>query len=372
MPYNAEKARPKNYQKQVDKLKEYGITLLTTLKEFKNANKTKLKFKCSDENHPIIDNLTGNLISTKIRGGYHPCTNCQQDSMKDKSLASRLEKKLTELEHKFDGYDKKTRLVKFVCKCGNENEVHGSNIMRDGWMSCLGCHNQRRDTTKKYEDVKKYFEEQGCVLLSKSYQRNTDHLDYICGCKDKTVGKTTWKDFSHGKRCQKCKLDKFMKTCMEKYGVSNVIQNKTIFARWTKSSLRGKKFIFPSGKEVKVLGYEPSCIKELLTHYNEEDIITDPELIPIISYKKQYINKSGKLAERNSVYFPDIQLPDRLVEVKSTYTLQIDIDNIIRKIEACNRDGHNLELWIFKSEKELMYRIHFYADKSRPNLWFEY
>jgi len=111
-----------------------------------------------------------------------------------------------------------------------------------------------------------------------------------------------------------------------------------------------KPFTFPSGRVDNVLGHEPLALKELLNHYEEEEIVTDTSLIPIFNYNK--ISKStGK--EYKGKYYPDIMLPDKIVEVKSEFTFEFDKENNLRKMEAVAKKGYNFEFWIYNNKKEL-------------------
>lgn len=103
-------------------------------------------------------------------------------------------------------------------------------------------------------------------------------------------------------------------TMIERFGVENASQNAEVHAKKMKSQFRTKEFIFPSGKVVRLQGYECKAVTELLKTYTESEIITETECIPIIPY----IDTEGK----NHVYFPDIYIPtsNLLIEVKSQYT----------------------------------------------------
>lgn len=142
---------------------------------------------------------------------------------------------------------------------------------------------------------------------------------------------------------------KARETCLDKYGVEYPIQNPIIFSKCQKATFRIKEYVFPSGRIGYIRGYEPKCIDILLNEhkYKEEDIITDTCLIPVVKYKK--IKKDG--TERDAVYYPDIWLPDKLIEVKSTYTYEKDLENNIRKFETCVKQGFDIDVWIFDDKK---------------------
>lgn len=57
-----------------------------------------------------------------------------------------------------------------------------------------------------YEEVKKFFEDAGCELLSKDYKDNKGSLEYVCECKEKAV--TNLNHFKNGHRCKTCGVKK--------------------------------------------------------------------------------------------------------------------------------------------------------------------
>lgn len=144
------------------------------------------------------------------------------------------------------------------------------------------------------------------------------------------------------------KSEKYKKLCIEIYGCEHPIQNPQVFSKAQKSLYSKKEYTFPSGKKTYIRGYEPHCIDDLLKTYNEDEIITETVDIPTISYKKYGMKK-------NAVYYPDILLPDKLVEVKSKYTLQRDLENNILKIKACLNSGYRIELRVYDRNCECIY-----------------
>lgn len=140
-------------------------------------------------------------------------------------------------------------------------------------------------------------------------------------------------------------------TCLDKYGVEYPMQNPIIYSKCLSSLYRKKEYVFPSGRVDYIMGYEPRVVDELLNKYNENEIILKTIDIPVIEYLRK-ISNDGKERERNAVYYPDIMLPDTLIEVKSTYTYEKDKENNERKCQACLEQGYNIELWIY-SEKKL-------------------
>lgn len=324
----------KGYNNLKEELNDRDFELLTPRSEYKNTESI-IKFKCVNT---CINISKANNIRNKIRKGDQLCIECNQWCIEQCSLSSQLKTKLKSLNHKFISYDKKTRLLSYICNCGKSNISNGSNVMKETWKSCTGCSNQLRGNINTIEDVRFYFEEQNCKLLSDEYINNHSELKYICQCS--TLATTTWKDFTHGKRCEEvCKVQKYKETCLEKYGVENVMHDIDIFMKQQRKLYSKKSYTFPSGKIFNIMGYENLCINELLKEYKEEDIEVRTGYIPII----KYVNINGN----NSVYYPDIYIKnfDILIEVKSDYTFK-DKENTLLKMKAASK-LYNVQLWIF-------------------------
>ena len=135
-------------------------------------------------------------------------------------------------------------------------------------------------------------------------------------------------------------MEKVKVTNVERYGVEHVLQNNEIAERAQKNAKKYKSFEMPSGAVRKVQGYEPFALKILVKIYQEERIKTDRKDVPRVQYevygKKKY-------------HFPDIFIPheNKLIEVKSTWTLECKTDNIKLKKKACEEQGFLYEIWCF-------------------------
>jgi hypothetical protein len=98
-----------------------------------------------------------------------------------------------------------------------------------------------------------------------------------------------------------------------------------------------KDYVFPSGKIVKVQGYEPQALDVLLKIYSEEDLILGAanirEKIGVI----MYIDNNGNQHR----YFPDIYISsiNKIIEVKSEWTYKIQKDVNELKKNACIEAG---------------------------------
>lgn len=103
-------------------------------------------------------------------------------------------------------------------------------------------------------------------------------------------------------------------------------------------------YVMPSGKVVRVQGYEPYALDILLKTYSEDQIVVgDRTKTPNI-----YWIDSNKQFRK---YYVDIFIPseNKLIEVKGTgtfYQLE-DCEKKIKVPTECTRCGYNYEYWVF-------------------------
>lgn len=88
----------------------------------------------------------------------------------------------------------------FRCHCGSVGEIQFRSFKNK--KQCKNCSNCKKYT---HEEVKKYFEENNCVLLTtkENYFNVKCKVDYICSCGNRS--EITFDNFKHrGVRCSKC------------------------------------------------------------------------------------------------------------------------------------------------------------------------
>jgi hypothetical protein len=139
--------------------------------------------------------------------------------------------------------------------------------------------------------------------------------------------------------------EKKIATSLDKYGVEYPNQSPLIQEKNQNCGFRRKEFVMPSGAIRIVQGYEPFALKELLTTYTEDQIVTERKAIPRIAY-----TANGK----QRYYFPDIYIPheQRIIEVKSTWTYSCATDTIYQKAEATRAAGYTYDLFIYNAKGE--------------------
>jgi hypothetical protein len=126
--------------------------------------------------------------------------------------------------------------------------------------------------------------------------------------------------------------------------VSNSYKNNlNLSDKKFKSGRSWKIFIMPSGKAVSVQGYEDSAIIEILKIYNEDDLLIHKD-VPIIKYTYKNIDRN---------HFADfyIKSTNTLIDVKSQFTYDIEIDKNNAKKLAAEKQGFNYSFMIISGRK---------------------
>lgn len=140
------------------------------------------------------------------------------------------------------------------------------------------------------------------------------------------------------------------------YNLTNEFKKKSFLSKEIKygnpiTGFKVKEYILPSGRIVKVQGYENFALDILLSKYKEEDLAISyyeiKEEIGILNYLMDDIDK---------IYIPDIYIKSesKIIEVKSEYTYNIELDKNRLKREACIEIGLNFEFWIISKKGEII------------------
>jgi hypothetical protein len=132
----------------------------------------------------------------------------------------------------------------------------------------------------------------------------------------------------------------------DKLGINHCMQIPEIFEKSQKTSFRLKTYIFPSGKEVQIQGYENYALDSIINIYTEDEIVVGAKNVPIIFYFFQ--NKTKR-------YYTDIYIKKNnlLIEVKSKYTMEKELDKNLTKRKACVELGYDFQFWIYDKKYKL-------------------
>ena len=140
-------------------------------------------------------------------------------------------------------------------------------------------------------------------------------------------------------------VEKARQTSFERYG-AYYTQTKEGYERSFKLSFRHKKYTLPSGRIIHVQGYEPQILTHLLKHITEDELCVDIKNKPCIPY----------IYNGNRKYFPDIFIPrvNKIIEVKSLYTIYSDKEKNKAKQAACLALGYKHEFFIYDNVKNII------------------
>lgn len=137
--------------------------------------------------------------------------------------------------------------------------------------------------------------------------------------------------------------DKCMNTALKKYGKEWVSKVDEINKKQQTGGYSYHDFEFPSGKVVRVQGYEPIVLVKLLTKYDENDIIVGLQNIidEVGFFHYEYDNNIRR-------YYPDIYIKseNQIIEVKSTYTFNKEKEKNLLKRESVINKGINFKFII--------------------------
>ena len=130
--------------------------------------------------------------------------------------------------------------------------------------------------------------------------------------------------------------DKCVKTALEKYGKEWVSKVDSINAKQQSGGYPYYDFEFPSGKVVRVQGYEPKVLARLVIDYSEDDIVIGVQnIIDVIGFfHYDYEGKTNR-------YYPDIYIKseNKVIEVKSTYTFNKEKEkNLLKRESVLNKN----------------------------------
>lgn len=307
-----------------------------------------------------------------------------------------------EIKSEFFSYDpaKGTSLILCPC-CKNRINVGRNSLVQKRWKSCIKCLNIVSGNKYTQQEIESVFIKKGVYSISKYENKDIPVFHNCPGCMEIIGSRLRDVKLRSIVLCTSCRykftLDIDNKT-LDKYGIFYNIQinerenlkcvkpfysklekqkldrlgidlisvdrwklffQKDIifgnavykkkrnyrditsisFEKGKKSNSKMKEFIAPNGRIFKCEGYETDVIKCLVDYIDEDEIITDSNLVPVIKYK--YFDGERK-------YFPDIFVEkyNLLIEVKSLKTFHDNSDKNIMKLLYSFHNGYNIELWI--------------------------
>ncbi len=162
--------------KKVKKIFEKGGCIL--ISKIYKGNREKLKYICNCEEEAEI------TLSEFMKGGrckkcgIKKCANKRRYSYKEvKEIFEKGGCILISKTYK-ESHDK----LEYICNCEEEAEITLSEFIKGG--RCNKCAGKRAAEKLRYsyKEIEEIFEKAECELLSKSYKKNNDKLEFICKC----------------------------------------------------------------------------------------------------------------------------------------------------------------------------------------------
>jgi hypothetical protein len=156
-------------------------------------------------------------------------------------------------------------------------------------------------------------------------------------------------------------VDKRRATCLDRFGVENAFLKPEVRSKSAKANSLGKDYTLPSGRIIRVRGYEHIAILELLKTYSEDELVLDDTRLKYNLPVFKYTDKS-----RNSLrYYPDIyiQKENKIIEVKSRWwwdglgntKYKNRLNKNLNKRQSVTDAGYQYEVWLFEDKNN--YRI---------------
>lgn len=212
------------------------------------------------------------------------------------------------------------------------------------------------------------FQSENCKQKSKKTwleKYGTEHHASSQQTKDKKAKTNLLKYGGASPMCDETVRQLSKNICLEKYGVSSPMKtdeikdavkltnNNRYNVNWFVETdrcqsikYRQKEYTLPSGKAIKLLGYENKFLDEFfLRGGREEDIYNTSSEISAKIGQIFYYTEDGKKHR----YFPDfyIKSENKVIEVKSEYTYNVDKEVNELKKQAVLEKGINFEFKIY-------------------------
>lgn len=93
-------------------------------------------------------------------------------------------------------------MLQYRCECGNESKIRLFDFIKGNRCKDCGINKQKNKSKLSFEHVAEYYENHGCVLISKEYINNYNNLTFICECGNTHT--STFDKFKKSPRCPDC------------------------------------------------------------------------------------------------------------------------------------------------------------------------
>lgn len=271
---------------------------------FKNSN-TTAKFNCINCGISTSSRISG-LLNRKYFKEEPYCSKC-----------------ITIAISQHSEYKNNMSISQKICKNTLESKKKNSIIMKKRWENK---------------------EERGRLIKLMNDATKVD------GYKEKmsAARKKNWEDDGYRsnmvkERKERWKSNDYREKVKKSFTLRTPEQNDISFN--SKTSFKRKEYVMPSGRVVKIQGYENKALDFLLKKYSEEDLVVGTKSIRLEIGEIFYINNGGKSYR----YFPDIYIKseNKIIEVKSAWTYKKYLDVNKLKQKACISQNFSFNFIIF-------------------------
>lgn len=195
-----------------------------------------------------------------------------------------------------------------------------------------------QDPVKRKESIERYKKQTG-------YDHWNYNVEVQSKAKERYKKQTGYDHWSKNPEVQ----EKSRQTCVKKYGTEYPYQNQDIFEKRELSARKKRYTYWLNNTEYSTSGYESQCLDYLLK------IEKIPELDIALKRLDGMPSIPYKVNDKNRVYHPDIYIKsqNRIIEVKSTYTYQRDLEVNLKKQKACLELGYKFNFYIMNQDGSL-------------------
>jgi hypothetical protein len=302
------------------------------------ANENRKKFcleKYGVENITKTDNYKDNVISTKYTYDFLK-QHCENNNI---FLCENYENEKIHCRYEIKGKCSNANCELFFnkpfCKLINSNSLCKNCSLQKAKekrsqtnLETIGCENYFQNTEIKNKikvtNLKKY----GVEYVTQNKEIQNKRMNT---CLVKYGGS----HHSYDKNVQ----NKITQTNLKKYGVKHLMKKPEYLDKMLKKSFKFKDYTLPSGKIIKIQGYEHFALDELIANnkMDESDIITGITNVPLITYID---NNNIERDHHGDIYIPK---ENRIIEVKSTWTFQKP--DVLLRQQAGKKLGYKYEIW---------------------------
>ncbi len=237
-----------------------------------------------------------------------------------------------------------------------QTRIQKINLEKHGWATPFENSDilaRARQTCKERYGVENPF----AAPEVKETIRQTNLIRYGCEnpFQNELIKKKSQKTWQHNYGVSNPQQSKLIRrqseeTCLEKYGTRYPLQNAEVARRAFQRGAQKRGYTLPSGRSVKLAGYESLVLDEFLqTGMVEGDFDFGLHMLPAIFYWDPKLQKRRR-------YYPDFFVPkwNWIIEVKSKYTYQHERTTNLAKFRACRQQGYAYSLIIRKPSPKLV------------------